>query len=248
MSSPDHSARSHSELPPSSSDKWLKCFAWRRLMAELRETGGESPSSAAAEEGTDAHERMELHLSGRTNLSEDYLGFHELMEAIEWVEAQPGELFLEEKVDFGEELGYTGMTGTVDITLVEEVRLTIADLKFGRMVVEHRHNPQLLIYLVGAVARFGKRETYRVVILQPRAFHPQGTIRVWEIDHKTLQRFIVKELEPAIEGSYADNSVATPGTHCRKFCDVAGSCKALRQVGLERLRATPIERIKDAKK
>lgn len=245
----DHSARAHSELPPSSADKWLNCYAWRRLMAEIRTFSNEpEPTSAAAEEGTDAHERMEKHLAGTELLDEGYHGFHELMEAIEWVEEQPGELFLEEKVDWGDPFGYHGLTGTVDVILNEPERLTIADLKFGRMVVEHKDNPQLLIYLVGAVARFGRKKSYRIAILQPRAFHPQGTVRVWELEHKRLRKFIKKRLLPAIEGSYHPKSVATTGEHCRKFCDVAGSCRALRDVSLDRFRSTPLEKPTDAKK
>lgn len=240
----DHKARSHSDLPPSSADKWLHCHAWRRLRAEFVAEFGEPPSSAAADEGTEAHELMERHLRGQL-LPETYHGFHELMEAIEWVEAQPGELHLEAPVDFGELFGYVGLTGTVDIILVEDNRLTIADLKFGRGVVEHKRNPQMMVYLAGAVAKFGERENYRLAVLQPRAYHPEGNNRVFELTHEELEDFIYNELEPAIERSYHPRSRAIPGPHCRNFCPMAPTCKALRDQGRARLRLTPIERLRD---
>lgn len=242
----NHSARAHSDLPPSSSDKWLKCFAWRRLMAELVSQQGEAPSSAAAEEGTEAHELMEKHLSGLTHLDVKYHGFDELMECIEWVEKQPGRMFLEERLDFGEGLGYEGLTGTGDVLLVEPHRLTLPDLKFGRGLVDHVRNPQLMIYMVGAVNRFGPRECYRLVVMQPRAYHPEGSIREYEFDHDELEAFIADELLPAIKGSYDSKSVATPGPHCHHFCDVAPRCKALRDKARNRFKESPIERIPNA--
>jgi len=63
---------SHSELPPSSSDKWINCHAWRRQVA-----GVEDVSSAAADEGTLAHDWLAEHLLGRRDLvtldNEEYL-------------------------------------------------------------------------------------------------------------------------------------------------------------------------------
>src|SRR5690606_40373245 len=177
----------HSDLPPSSSDKWLNCHAWFRLTRGL-----ESKSSPAAEEGTLAHHHFEEHLSGIQGL--DMLDNEEMQDALlscaEWVEDQveevDGELHTELRVDFGEKFGYVGLTGTADVIVASEQELLVADLKYGVRPVEAEENTQLLTYLVGAIHRFGPRQSYRVAILQPRGRHAKGPIRVWRVSEKRV--------------------------------------------------------------
>lgn len=238
-----HSGRSHSDLPPSSADKWLNCHAWRRLRAEFVTKYGEPPSSPAAQEGTEAHERMEKHLRGHEHLDVNYDHFDELMEAIEWVEENiRGKMFLETRIDFGSQFDYHNLTGTLDIVGVEPDLLHIADLKFGRGVVEHNRNSQGRTYLAGAVDKFGKRDAYRITILQPRAYHPEGSFRTYELTHEEFEEFLYGELEPAIVGSYSKNPKATPGPWCQNFCPMMATCRAVKDQALERFRATPILR------
>lgn len=266
----DHTARLHSDLPPSSANKWMFCFGWRATVAQHHAAYGRPPSSAAAEEGTAAHEKFERHLLGSDTvlealpgmsgpdyeawedhrveshrpLSEDDDEFDHLMECVEWVQQQPGALLPESRVDFGEGLGYVGLTGTADITLVEPDRLTIGDLKYGKQLVEVRDergwpNPQLMCYLVGAINKFGPRPEYRLVILQPRAPHPQGPIRETRVTQAELNVFLF-DLENAIEGNYRNNE-CTPGPWCRQYCDALPSCRAFVMAGRQRLLETPIE-------
>lgn len=230
----------HSELPPSSSDKWLTCHAWFRLTRGL-----ESKSSAAAEEGTLAHHHFEEHLSGIQDISgvdNEEMQDH-LTACTEWVEDQVeetgGELYTEIQVDYGAKFGYVNLTGTADAVLVSEEELLVADLKYGRMPVEVEENTQLLIYLVGAIHRFGPRRTYRLAILQPRGRHAKGPIRTWRVSKKRVAEF-EKQLEDAIRGNYNDGS-AVVGSHCRNFCLAASVCPALAEHSLRLFRETPIE-------
>lgn len=225
-------APAHSELPPSSSDKWLVCHAWRRLTH-----GIEDSSSTAAEEGTLAHEWMAEHLLGNRDLADldnkemyDYL-----MSCIQWVEEQAGELHVETRLDYGAHFGYVDLTGTSDLVIVEEDRLTIGDLKYGLGVVEVPDNTQMLTYLVGAVHRFGRRDRYRLVILQPRPWHSLGPIREWELDDEALREFEAT-LEAAIAGNYNPKSEATPGPHCQHYCKALGRCKTIKRYSLARFR------------
>ena len=100
----------HSELPPSSADKWFHCHAWRRQVAGIEDT-----SSAAADEGTLAHEWLAEHLLGRRDLAklDNEEMYDHLISVAEWVNDQPGELHVEVKLDFGAAFGFVDLTGTV---------------------------------------------------------------------------------------------------------------------------------------
>lgn len=243
-----HSTRRHADLPPSSADKWLRCWGWLRTVAAHREKFGVAPSSAAADEGTRAHERMEAFLQAHPNLANaptspktpKWLeGFgdedhdEDLLPVLEWIEAQPGKLYSETRVDFGEAHGFVGLGGTVDLVFDEPDRLTIADLKFGRGLVEVKRNPQLMTYLAGARDLFGSRSSYRLVILQPRAWHPDGIIREYTVSHSEFTVF-VDEMLTAIEANY-NGGECDPGDHCRNYCPALGSCRAVAMVARQRL-------------
>lgn len=236
----DQDMPAHSELPPSSSDKWLNCHAWFRLTRGL-----ESKSSPAAEEGTLAHHHFEEHLSGIQSL--DSLDNEEMQDVLlsctEWVEDQVeevgGELHTELRVDFGEQFGYVGLSGTADVIIASEKEILVADLKYGLMPVEVEENTQLLTYLVGAIHRFGPRETYRLAILQPRGRHAKGPIRTWQVSKKRVAEF-EKQLKSAIHGNYNGGS-AVVGPHCRNYCLAAPVCPALAAHSLRLFRETPIE-------
>lgn len=228
----------HSELPPSSSDKWMKCHAW---LSTIRQLPDRDDSSEAAEEGTLAHHYLEQGLLGNlqelAKAPEDM--FDHLMPLIEWVESQAGFLYPEMELDYGDYFGFVGLTGTSDVILDHAEHLTVADLKYGRQMVEVTDNTQLMIYLVGAVHKFGVRERYRLVILQPRAKHADGPIREVWVTHAEFLDFAY-ELNEAIMGNYRGGP-ATVGHHCRKYCKALGSCKAVRDYSLNLLRSTPLD-------
>lgn len=260
-----HTGRGHAELPPSSAYQWMICWGWRRTVAAHRELYGEPPSSAAAEEGTKAHEAFEKALLCSDTLAElphpamgvieaeaeawsDYVlenreeldpsssHFDPLVECLEWVDRtleKDGlyELIPETRVDFGDRFGFVGLKGTVDLTMVGDSVLHIADLKFGKWLVELRDskgqlNKQLGSYLSGAIDTFGERGTYKLSILQPRASHPEGPFRTTTVSKAELVNFRF-DLENAIEANY-QNHPCTPGPHCAPYCPALSTCKARR--------------------
>ncbi len=159
----------------------------------------------------------------------------DLTPVLEWIADQPGQLYSETRIDFGQPYGFENLTGTGDLTWVEPHRLTIGDLKFGRGIVEVESNRQLMVYLAGAINRFGPRDEYRLVILQPRAWHEDGAIREYVVSHA---EFLVFEFDlvEAIEANYG-NGKCHAGDHCRKFCPALGTCVEARRHARQRLTA-----------
>ena len=104
--------------------------------------------------------------------------------------------------------------------------------------MEVTDNHQLMNYLVGVVAQFGPRSEYRLVILQPRAYHVDGPIREHTVSHAALEVYKF-DLERAVEANYQGGK-CSPGDQCRKFCEALSSCRAVAQVGRDRLASTPI--------
>jgi hypothetical protein len=212
------------------------CHGWRRANAGLPDE-----TSAAAEEGTFAHERFANHLLGAEDIAQTCTQemYEALMPCVEWAGQQAGLSYVEHKVDFGDRFGYADLTGTSDLVFVSDEQIHIADLKYGRGVVEVRENTQLLIYLVGAVHMFGRRPHYSMSILQPRAWHCDGPIRTWTIDDATLAAF-EERLEAAIAGSYDLKSPLVPGDHCQHYCKALGRCKAAKNYSLDLFRRTAL--------
>lgn len=234
----------HSELPPSSSDKWLTCHGWLRMNQSLGHDG--SPPSEASTEGSYAHLAFEWALlDGGTEILEHVCTLpmeEDLIPVLEWAWNLEGTVHPEQRVDYGQVFEYVGLTGTSDLIEDHPDYLHVADLKYGRGLVELRvpggFNPQLMIYLVGAVAKFGPRKSYRLSILQPRAYHKDGPIRTVEVPPEELDAFS-KQLEHALAQNYTRGKLVT-GDHCRKWCRALAVCPAVKEQAITIFRNTPI--------
>jgi hypothetical protein len=242
--------QAHSDLPPSSADKWLKCHGWMRQTYEARQRDTSSP---AAEEGTRAHAYFESHLrrhlfndgtdildSDAPQEMQDYL-----LPMLEWTLALPGTLLPEERVDFGAMFGYVDLTGTSDALCWDKEgrKLYVVDLKYGRGIVEPKENAQLMLYALGCVDYFGldfsNNFDVDLTILQPRPYHADGPIRTWSTTSATLQEF-AKEVEKAIQGNYGSGKLVA-GDHCRHYCPSFGACPAAAQHARELWKTVAVE-------
>lgn len=225
----------HADLPPSSSDKWIECHAWFRYTRGIKDEG-----SAAADEGTAAHLVLAKVLGGETKISS--IDNEELADAIgvcmDWISDQVGEIFSEVEVDFGAKFGFVDLFGTSDLVILGDDLLTISDFKYGRGLVEVPGNTQLMTYLSGAVAKFGRRPRYRIGIMQPRAYHPDGFVREAYVSQEDLDAF-EERMAAAILANY-NRGPAKVGDHCRNFCSALGSCPAVAAHSVKLFRSTPV--------
>lgn len=221
---------SHSELPPSSSDKWLVCHGWRQINLTI----AHKPSSEAAKEGTEAHEVLSEVILGKKKLED--IEDEELFDSVALIhqiitnaKSLGVEVHSEIRVDFGKKFGFVDLEGTSDLVLVSEDRIEVLDFKYGKQLVEVDDNPQLLIYLVGAVEKFGPRSSYRLTIVQPRADHFKGPVRSFDLTPDYLAEF-ERKLETAITKSYKTPKDFVPGAHCRNYCNALAVCPAVREL------------------
>jgi hypothetical protein len=126
------------------------------------------------------------------------------------------------------------IAGTCDawavLTFIDDKRtLVVVDLKYGFGVVEVWQNPQLSIYagaLVREMAAQGSAvDQVRLVVHQPRAYHPHGHTRTWTVPVAELMQYVAW-IEQSGQGCQVDNPVAAAGAHCHN-CDAAATCGAL---------------------
>lgn len=173
----------HAKLSPSSAERWMTCPGSVALSE-----GYADSSSAAADEGTAAHELAERILLGAKG--DELVGLR-AQNGIEWtaemlqdvlrytqsVQALAGAvgdaLMVEQRLPISEWTGEAGAHGTADAVILAGTELIVADLKFGRgVVVDADENKQLRIYALAALREFefvgGPFETVRIIISQPR--------------------------------------------------------------------------------
>lgn len=128
--------------------------------------------------------------------------------------------------------------GTGDATVLDHANrhLHVVDFKYGRgVVVNVDDNPQLLLYAAGAARRHhnAKIERLTMHIVQPRASHPKGPIRPYEIDLIDLFEFEDTLAKAAAETDKPDAPlVAGPWCH-DTFCKLQATCPANRAYRLQ---------------
>lgn len=256
MSAPNHSARAHARMSPSTAEQWINCDAWLALTNELADT----PSGPAALEGTLAHEwgeyllregiaRAESVAPRRTPgdrlppLPAEMAKHLQLYLDTVRAEAAGGEMAIETRVSLAAYFGNDDGDGTTDVEiyLPAEKHLKIIDLKYGAgKMVAAENNPQELQYCLGSFERYRRRGVSKLtlIIVQPRAFDQK--IKRWEIDpldlmawadtmrgHVQRNKDVASRLAP-LSDDLARH--ATTGEHCR-WCKANywGKCLKLSQ-------------------
>ena len=238
------SGRAHALLSPSSASRWIHCppSALLNQTTERRDT-------PYTREGTLAHAVAELKgrkyfLGGigpkkydaamkrfkADEMWQDEMDGHTdtWLEALKDCAAALDEPFvtLEARVNFSDCVpdGF----GTADCLMIGGSVLHVIDFKYGQGVpVDARHNPQLMLYALGALNDYDAIydiETVRMSIVQPRIYTDPET-RQWECSADELRAWAETVVKPAAalairgEGEYAE------GDWCR-FCAARQTCRA----------------------
>ena len=229
-------------LRPSAAERWIACPGSVRLSEGLTE----NDESWFAAEGTHAHLLASLRLTDASSeelaeWEENGEGF-DVEEIAEYVDQYIA--FLDEHstpttTRWIETLVTTGVddcAGTADAILIDEPRLHVVDLKYGKGIrVDARDNPQLRLYALGAlraVELLGEFESITMTIFQPRLNHVSSvTLSVAE-----LLQWRDEVAIPAAEATYAAEPALNPGEVQCRWCPAAGICKPRAELMLARER------------
>ena len=243
---PNHESRDHALLSASGAHRWMECTPSARLEDMFPDTSGE-----AAKEGTLAHELAELKVRhyfytvdfGKRKLTtainklkkeelwqdemmgytDDYVDY---LKSIAMAFDNIPYVAIEKRVDFSTFVpqGF----GTADCILISGGVLHIVDFKYGKSPdgrVEAEHNPQMLLYALGAYNAYTMLypiAEIRLSIVQPRI--PDG-ISEWSCTVQELLEFgqQVKELAAL---AFKGEGEFKPSKKTCKYCRARTTCRA----------------------
>lgn len=232
----------HALLSASGAHRWLACTPSATLEAGMPES-----SSSAAEQGTAAHTlaewklRRALHNAPTTkpvsswhdaemdSLTDDYVAFvQERLRDVRQACADP-QVLIEQRLDFSHVV--PGGFGTGDCVIIAEPTLQIIDLKYGQgVMVEAEHNPQLMLYALGALEAFGSLydiTEVAVTIFQPR----RANISTWHVSVTELEAWAEQVVKPRAALAARGDGEFAPGEWCR-FCKLAPTCRTRAEANL----------------
>ena len=238
----------HSPLGASGAERWMNCAGSVALIKQLALP--ESDEVDYRDEGTAAHDLAAECLQtgvdawefAGTKREKGIEATPEMVENVqEYVDfcrafmtdregRQVGKTFIERRVHQPE--FHKDFYGTVDFAALafeEEVGgivLDVNDFKYGiGVVVEVEWNPQTMYYAYGILIDHPEVVKVRMRICQPRAFHPDGSVREFEIDADTLRRWATGTLRPAMVRTETETDFDA-GSWCR-FCPAKLVCPVL---------------------
>jgi len=234
----------HALLSASSSKRWLNCPPSARLGENYEDRG-----SDFAAEGTDAHSLCEFKLKKALgmecddpteNLSwfneemeecaEGYASF--ILEIVEGAKASCSDpvVLIEQHLDYSRYVqdGF----GTGDCVIIADGTLHIVDYKHGRgVLVEADHNPQMMLYAIGALELFDgiyDIDTVSMTIYQPRL----SNVSTYEIPKTQLTEWAETVLIPTAKLAYEGKGEYHCGEWCQ-FCKAKADCRERAKANLQ---------------
>lgn len=249
---------SHSVIPPSKANVWVVCTGYPYMAAAHPEEETESEDRV---EGIAAHWVAEEMIRAEAHASSTYLytvgntapnGIlinEEIYESAKTFAQDVIAVMHETKVYGGDGFGVEKQVhavrihelsfGTPDFFLFDRVNgiLYIWDFKNGRRVVEVFENWQAMNYVAAIFDSLGvngyddQHIQVRIRIVQPRAYHRDGTIREWKITGSNLRGYFNVLASKAAE-CLSENKTCTSGPHCRD-CSARHACNAAIQGGMQ---------------
>jgi hypothetical protein len=207
--------------PPSAAKRWLKC-AGSVALSHLYT----SVDSEQSLKGTEVHALIDNHLNWGLPIDHPDPDMEENANlAVEWLltyvnmyakKQGSASLYVEQRLDIPE----TGEFGTCDGVIVAPEIIHVIDYKNGYVPVEIHLNEQLMLYLCGAIAKWGERQRYRITIIQPNYDHKDGAVRTMDITEADLAAFRIQVADALVR----TDTVAGP--HCKTtYCPHRGNCE-----------------------
>ncbi len=239
----------HALLGASSAEQWLACPPSARLSESVPDKG-----SNYAAEGTLAHElaelkvrkhftpmaksaftrahnkikKDELYTTEMEHVTDAYLDY--LKDCAMQYDAPPA-VACEVQVNFS---GYVPEGyGTADCIMLGGSTMRVIDFKYGQSPnnkVQVEHNPQLMLYAVGALAQYAmlyKIERVVLTIAQLRLGEPEE----WETTPDELYKWAAEYVQPRAKLAWEGKGEFKTGHHCQ-FCKVKATCRAYEEANM----------------
>lgn len=239
----------HSPLGASGAERWMACSGSVALIKALDLPP--SDESSFAKEGTAAHEAAAWCLHNKAD-SWEIVGqfFYEVEATAEMANAvqvyldtvrplmvENTTVLIEHRISSPD---HQDFYGTVDCATVADSLLTVTDFKYGAgIAVDVEHNPQLMYYAYGVLVSHPDVRRVVLRIVQPRAFHPDGLVRRWEMTAEEICTWANDELIPAMLRTEMDHDL-NPGPWCR-FCPAKLVCPVMEALFGAAMTADPKE-------
>lgn len=247
--------KAHAELSASGASRWLNCPGSVRLLREVPPL----PDTKYSIEGTKAHSLLEMWLIHTKESPRAFAvpkGYPKgMVTAVRlavdetkslWKRGEGGHLETESRISL-EHLIPDGF-GTGDIRIIEHYGiLYVLDYKHGYHAVEVRepdgsHNPQLIYYALGSAYEHNYDfSEVRIGVIQPRALHHEGPVRIVKLKMKQLKSYedlfkrgaerTMKKDARTFAGKWCTFCAAQ--TICKSFQKFASSEAAIAFAGLE---------------
>lgn len=226
----------HALLSASSSKRWLNCTPSARLEEQFPSDSG----SPYAKEGTAAHalaeHKLKRMLKKRSKRPVSDYDCDEMEEctdeyvsyALEQIEkarqfCKDPVILIEQHLDFSRYVpeGF----GTGDLVVVADGTLSIIDFKYGKgIAVEAEHNPQMMLYALGALELFDA--IYDIDIVSLTIYQPRlEAVSTWEISVEELKKWAEEYLVPKAALAKEGQGEFSAGSWCR-FCKAKNQCRA----------------------
>lgn len=242
----------HAVLPPSAAHRWVNCPG--SVQAEAKYPDRESDSSR---EGTAAHWVAEQVLNSYRDQSvrvvSDFIDKTAPNGIVITDEIADGvAVYVTDVLKRCQDGGYLQKMQIEQTVMVDRVsplnwgtpdcwifdassgHLTLWDFKFGRVPVENHENWQLIDYTIGVLDSItggngisDQMISVELRIVQPRAFHPDGTCRNWIIKGDDLRTY-ANQLKLSAEQSQLPNPPCKSGDWCG-HCLASHSCHTLQK-------------------
>src|SRR5215471_6974039 len=262
----DHSGRTHALYSASSSNRWMKCYGSIQRAAGMPH-GLASSYALDGEEAHELLEYALTHqyktayeakimagIEWEHRHDNEEIRLQSVQDALDHVQdlidayAPDLQVFLETQFTFPTpENDDAGGTSDVTIFVPDLDMMVVADFKHGSGVaVGVAENSQLMFYAVGSRQELRKqglcnsgKTLYRLMIMQPRGYHVDGTMREWTCNDERLDRFI-GEVAFAIRRTKETTPEIVPGKYCR-WCPAVSACPEAEQHRMQSILPTYVD-------